>query len=123
MRTPARLIVLLSASVAGFAGEASAHARLTASNPTDGASIPTSPPAISLRFSEGLEPAFSGMTLTIQSSETIRIEDEKVVGPDASELSGSPATRLSPGNYSLKWNVLSTDGHKTSGTLRFTVGP
>lgn len=123
MRIPVRFIVLVTASAIGFAGAASAHARLTTSNPADGTSLQASPPTISLKFSEGLEPAFSHMTLTNQSGESVRLEGEKVDGGDASELSSSPATPLSPGDYSAKWDVLSMDGHKTSGALTFKVAP
>jgi methionine-rich copper-binding protein CopC len=115
-------LVLLS-TAALYADSASAHARLSSSTPAQGAAVTVSPPAIKLAFTEGLEPAFSHMSVTSQSGQAIVLEAETVSGDASSELSAKPASPLSPGSYTVRWTVLSKDGHKTSGSIGFSVLP
>jgi methionine-rich copper-binding protein CopC len=43
---------------------------------------------------------------------------------DADKTLTAPVTGpLKPGTYTVRWNVLSVDGHKTNGTYTFTVKP
>ncbi|UHS61295.1 copper homeostasis periplasmic binding protein CopC [Agrobacterium vaccinii] len=115
--------IVLSAAFCCVSCLAFAHARLTVSQPADGASLQTSPETISLHFSESLEPAFSHLTLTTASGDTIKLGGETVRGNEQDELAAAPTSPLTPGIYMIKWDVLSTDGHKTSGTRKFTVLP
>lgn len=114
---------VLAIAVCGFSSAAFAHAHLSSSEPADGSSLTASPTRIALQFSEGLEPAFSHMTVSEPSGETMPLDNEIVGGPGDMELSSSPATPLRAGAYVVKWNVLSKDGHKTTGTTSFTVKP
>jgi methionine-rich copper-binding protein CopC len=115
--------VVLSAALCSVSSVAFAHARLIVSDPADGAQLRTSPETISLHFSESLEPAFSHLTLTAASGDPIKLDGEAVRGDDQGELAAAPISPLAPGSYVIKWDVLSTDGHKTSGTRKFTVLP
>ena len=118
-----RLPVASLITVLSFSGAAWAHARLNTSEPADESLLTTSPATISLKFSEGLEPAFSHMTVTGPSGETVSLGSEVVGGQGDVELSSSPVTPLQPGRYVVKWDVLSKDGHKTNGMTTFTVKP
>lgn len=113
----------LAIAVCGFSSAAFAHAHLSSSEPADGSSLTASPTRIALQFSEGLEPAFSHMIVSGPSGNPISLGDEIVGGPGDMELSSAPATPLQTGRYVIKWDVLSKDGHKTTGTTSFTVKP
>ncbi|TAY73134.1 copper resistance protein CopC [Rhizobium ruizarguesonis] len=118
-----RFVTFATACLLCAATSVFAHARLTISDPAEGATLRASPPAISLTFSEGLEPAFGHVTLAAASGEPVDLDREKVGGDGSTILSASIPKSLVPGRYVVKWNVLSTDGHKTSGTSKFTVAP
>jgi copper resistance protein C len=105
------------------AAPAFAHARLSAASPADGSAVSSSPEVVTLTFSEGLEPAFSHLTLTAPSGTVVQLDDETVGGEGSMVLSARPATALPPGRYIVHWQVLSTDGHKTMGSTSFTVSP
>ena len=115
--------VILSISVCSIANAAFAHASLTRSVPPDGEFLNASPTEFALGFSEGLEPVFSHMTVSASSGEPVALNGEHGGGTGDSELSASPSSPLKPGSYTIKWVVLSKDGHKTSGTRSFTVTP
>ena len=113
---------ILFITFCSFANGAFAHATLTRSSPADGERL-AAPTALTLEFSEGLEPAFSHMTVSASSGSPVGLTDEHVTGDGDEVLSASPSTPLVPGSYTIRWDVLSKDGHKTGGTRIFTVTP
>ncbi len=66
MRLLAGRALRLSVALAGMltAAGAFAHAHLQQQIPTAGAQLSASPQTLTLSFSEGIEPAFSGVTVT-----------------------------------------------------------
>lgn len=121
-----RLTLVLAALLAAFfaaAAPASAHAALTASDPTDGAVVATAPAQITLSFSEGV--AMNG--------DSIRVLDPQGKRVDTGELrdlcSGSLiryGTALRPGQpdgtYTVAWQAISADSHPISGAFTFSIG-
>lgn len=121
-----RLTLVLAALLAAFfaaAAPASAHAALTASDPTDGAVVATAPAQITLSFSEGV--AMNG--------DSIRVLDPRGKRVDTGELrdlcSGSIiryGTALRPGlpdgTYTVAWQAISADSHPVSGAFTFSIG-
>ncbi len=109
----------LSLAFTFAASAAFAHAQLESSTPPVGGTV-SSPSAIRLEFSEGVEPKFSGLTVT---------------GPGGAAALGAPSVEaghqnvlivplakpLSPGDYIVKWHAVSVDTHHTQGTFAFTV--
>ena len=100
-----------------------AHAHLKSATPATDGTIATPPTQLDLTFSEGVNPKFTGVTLT---------------GPDKAAVATGPATLgaggdttlvvpvptpLAAGTYMVDWHALATDGHKTTGSYRFTVKP
>ena len=100
-----------------------AHAHLKSATPAADGTIATPPAQLDLTFSEGVNPKFTGVTLT---------------GPDKAAVATGPATlgaggdttlvvpvptALAAGTYTVDWHALATDGHKTTGSYRFTVKP
>lgn len=121
-----RLTLVLAALLAAFfaaAGPASAHAALTASDPTDGAVVATAPAQVTLTFSEGV--AMNG--------DSIRVLDPQGKRIDTGELrdlcSGNTiryGTALRPGlpdgTYTVAWQAISADSHPVSGAFTFSIG-
>ncbi|MFE4634296.1 copper resistance CopC/CopD family protein [Streptomyces sp. NPDC056773] len=121
-----RLALVLAALLAAFfaaAAPASAHAALTASDPTDGAVVATAPAQITLSFSEAV--AMNG--------DSIRVLDPQGKRVDTGELrdlcSGSLiryGTALRPGlpdgTYTVAWQAISADSHPISGAFTFSIG-
>lgn len=122
---PYRISLLGSVLLCGMAisGPALAHAHLKSAVPPDGATLRTSPSEISLGFTEGLEPAFSTITLTGETGDLAPTASPVISGDGSSTLSVVPTAPLPPGGYIVQWHVLSTDGHPSSGSYRFRVTP
>jgi methionine-rich copper-binding protein CopC len=110
------IVVALFALAAG-AMPAGAHAFLDHSEPRVGNTVKSSPSAVTLWFTQKLEPAFSGAQVTNASG--------AVVSTGAS-VSGSVIRvgvhSLPPGAYRVHWKVLSVDTHTTEGNFSFRVG-
>ena len=94
-----------------------AHARLASSDPKAGSSV-QSPSLIRLVFSEKLEPAFSGATLSDAKGKPIPVS--AAVGTTTITLM---PLRLKPGAYTVNWHSVGHDIYRVGGSLRFTVVP
>lgn len=98
-----------------------AHAQLDHASPPVGGTV-ASPSEIRLEFTEGLEPKFSGLTVSGPSGAV-------PLGKAGVEM-GHPSTMvvkvektLAPGVYTVKWHAVSVDTHHTQGSFDFTVKP
>jgi copper resistance protein C len=120
-----RIFLLGSVLLCGMAisGQALAHAHLKSAAPADGATLHTSPSEISLGFTEGLEPAFSTITVTGESGDLTTTLPPVLGNDDATTLSVAPTASLPPDTYTVRWHVLSRDGHPSSGSYQFRVAP
>ena len=117
--------VFLAFAGLGFlltAGPAFAHAHLKDANPADKAIISTAPMALTLDFTEGLNLAFSGADLVDASGSQVQQGKAHLSNGDET-LTIPLQSALKPGDYTVKWHVLSTDGHKTDGSYSFAIKP
>ena len=112
-----RLLPLLLA----LASPAWAHAFLLRASPPVGSEVPTSPARLTLRFTEGVEIAFSTVALRNASGATVSIP-APALSPDDPTTIVIPLPKLPPGTYTVEWHVTSVDTHKTEGTFQFAVG-
>ena len=84
-------------------------------------SLATAPKALTLNFSEGIEPGFSGVVVTDAQKQVIRTgtatRDEK----NKAQLNVPLEQTLTSGIYQVDWHVVSVDGHKTTGSYHFSV--
>jgi methionine-rich copper-binding protein CopC len=120
-----KVVLTLAAAVAlalASASSASAHAKLVAAAPPANGVIAQSPTELDLTFSEAVNLAFTGVKIIGPDKAVIAIEAPALTDGDATFTAKVPAT-LAPGVYSVEWQALSTDGHKTHGTYTFTVKP
>ncbi|AZL65659.1 MULTISPECIES: CopC domain-containing protein YobA [Enterobacter] len=97
-----------------------AHAHLNQQVPAAD-SVVTAPQALTLNFSEGIEPGFSGVVVTDAQKQVIKTgtvtRDEK----NKAQLTVPLEQTLAAGTYQVDWHVVSVDGHKTKGSYHFSV--
>jgi methionine-rich copper-binding protein CopC len=97
-----------------------AHAHLKQQIPAAD-SLVTAPRMLTLNFSEGIEPGFSGVVVTDTQKQVIRTgtatRDEK----NKAQLTVPLEQTLTSGIYQVDWHVVSVDGHKTTGSYHFSV--
>jgi copper resistance protein C len=111
--------MLLALLVPGVAG---AHAVLVKSSPAKRAVVSASPPRVELVFNERLEPAYS--TVSVWAADNRRVDDGKaVVGPDDPRRLTVGVPPVQAGTYTVRFRVLSVDGHIVEGTFPFDVRP
>jgi methionine-rich copper-binding protein CopC len=116
------------AAAAGFAGAAAlgaptvhANAFLDHASPAVGSSLPSAPAAVTMWFTQQLEPAFSTATVTDKAGNPVGTGPAQVDSKDPTELQ-VPLKKLPPGTYTVAWHALSVDTHTTTGHFTFTVG-
>jgi len=115
------VIALATAGVMTFSSFAAAHAHLQSSSPAAKAQVAASTDALTLRFSEDIEAAFSGVTLLDARQHPVATEKARVEASQKNQLIIGLPQPLKAGNYQVNWHVLSVDGHKTAGSYRFSV--
>lgn len=99
-----------------------AHAHLRRSQPVAGSTVHGSPSEVKLWFSEAVEPAFSVIKITGNNGKEVDKGDTSVDPGDHKILKVSLSS-LSPGTYTVIWQVTSVDTHKTEGKFTFKVVP
>lgn len=115
------LAALLFLCLAGI-GRAEAHAHLVTSDPTSGATVNEAPKALTLTFTEALEPRFSTVSVKDAKGETVDLADAHLVDKDA-KIFAVGLKKLMPGTYTVTWQATAVDTHKTNGRFVFTVAP
>ena len=113
--------ILAAAAAIIIAPRVHAHAVLDHSSPAVGSSITSAPGAVTMWFTQELEPAFTSATVTDASGRNVASGAAQVDPSDRTELR-VPLRPLPPGTYSVAWRVLSVDTHTTEGRFTFTVG-
>ena len=109
--------------VAAMAAPASAHAHLVRAVPTAGSTVKTSPTELRLKFSEGLELGFSGVTVTGPDRAAIKAGVPSLDPADPTLMIVPLPGALKAGHYDVDWHATATDTHKTKGRYGFTVAP
>ena len=99
-------------------GPATAHAILVDSAPAPLAHVKAGKLAVDFRYNSRVDAGRSKLVLLHGDDET-RITQQDAGSPDhlRAELT------LPPGDYTIAWQVLATDGHITRGRVPFTVDP
>jgi copper transport protein len=103
---------------AAAASGASAHPRLLSTSPPDGAVLAAAPSQVVVRFDDSVR--ILGGTTVVRNADQRSVIDRK---PHASGgVVVMPLQRLGDGDYSVRWHVLTDDGHDLQGVLAFAVG-
>ena len=110
-------LALLLLTILGCSTAAQAHALLERASPAVGSAVASSPGAVTLYFTEKLEPKFSGGV--VRGPGGGRVDRGASVNGNVMRLS---VGGLRSGRYSVNWHALSVDTHKTQGSFSFQVG-
>lgn len=120
VRNLSRAVIALTLVLAGSAAQA--HAFLDRASPAVGSTVPTAPAMVAIWYTQNLEPAFSGITVTDASGQRVDLGNAQVVSghPDELQVGLKP---LPAGTYTVSWHVVSVDTHPTQGKFTFEVKP
>jgi methionine-rich copper-binding protein CopC len=102
-----------------FPGLADAHAALVKAAPAARAVVDT-PHRVDLWFNERLEAAYSSVSVWDAGGTRVDRQDVLVGADDPKRLSVGVAP-LRPGSYTVRYRVLSVDGHVIESSFTFTV--
>jgi copper resistance protein C len=115
------ILIAIAASLLLAAPRALAHAMLDHASPAVG-STAAAPKAVTLWFTEELEPAFS--TIEVRNAQGTAVQAGKATVDPANRAElRVPLKALAPGTYKVIWRVLSVDTHRTQGDFTFRVDP
>jgi len=110
----------VGASLAFVSPAAWAHAFLDHASPAVGSSVLASPTAVTLWFTQDLEPAFSTVTVTDKAGQRVDLDNGQVPPGQPAELQIG-LKKLPRGTYTVRWRVVSVDTHNTEGHFTFDV--
>ncbi|HEY4298141.1 MAG TPA: copper homeostasis periplasmic binding protein CopC [Paraburkholderia sp.] len=116
---PALRALMFGAAALVVTSSAFAHAHLASSEPAANAEV-AAPAAVTIHFTEPLEPAFSKITLADASGKAAAAAASEVDKQDA-KVMRLPLPQLSTGRYAVHWIAVATDGHRTQGDFAFNV--
>jgi len=114
--------ILLLIPMLYLAPPAFAHAFLQRASPPVGSELSASPSAVTITYTEGVEPGFS--TIEVDDAHGTRVDkaDPHLLGGEQTILSVS-LPKLPPGQYTVIWHATSVDTHKTEGRFTFRITP
>jgi len=112
---------LVLVALAAGAGRAFAHARLVRSEPAGGAVLPSPPRAVRVFFDDDVVAAGGNEAVRNGGGSVLRGEAQLAPG-NRRELVIPLRAGLPEGDYSVRWRVVSDDGHLITGVLAFAVG-
>jgi copper transport protein len=102
---------------------AEAHALVVRSEPAAGSSLAQVPPAVTITFSETPEPGQSSIVVVDSSGRTVSRGRASVVRANPLEMTVGLDPLLN-GVYTVRWKTVSKDdGHASTGSFTFGVGP
>jgi methionine-rich copper-binding protein CopC len=120
-----RLVVptLAIAIVMGAQPIALAHAFLDNAVPKVGSVVTAPPKTIRIQFTQPIEPAFSHIRLFTRDGKAVDTGPAATDPSDRTLLVAPITGTLSPGQYEVRWDVLSVDTHRTNGHFPFAYQP
>ena len=103
-------------------GPTLAHSLLVRSQPERRATVTRPPDEVRLWFSERIEPAYARVSVWDAGGKQVDAGDATVDQADATTLAvRTPGLRA--GRYTVRYRVLSVDGHIVESSFDFTVRP
>ena len=101
-------------------GLSHSHSLLVRAEPAQRSTVSRPPERVQMWFSERLEPAYATASVWNQAGKQVDGRDAAVDQNDPVLLSVS-TPNLGPGRYTVRFRVLSVDGHVVESTYTFTV--
>jgi methionine-rich copper-binding protein CopC len=116
----ARLTLIVAFSVGIPVTSALAHSMLVKAEPPRRAVLTKSPTQVRLWFNEKIEGDYASLVVLDVKKQPIT-DIKPTLSPDDQKSIVLPLPELAPGKYSVKFRVLSVDGHVVESTFDFTV--
>jgi len=114
--------VFVASAVLATAGPVFGHALLKSSDPVAGSSLASSPPQVTITFTETPDSRLSAITVVDSTGSAIKTGALTGSPTDPATLSVTLPT-LSNGVYTVTWRTVSSvDGHLATGSFAFGVG-
>ena len=120
--------VALAATALTAPSAASAHAKVVASSPAQGATV-SKPRTVTLTFSEALLPPTAGASIVMTAMPGVKNHGEMAIRNFTTSWSKGNKTMtlklrqpLRAGTYDVRWQAAGADGHRMKGSVSFTVG-
>ena len=102
---------------------AGAHAALVGSVPAARATLSAPPARVRLTFSERLEAAYARVSVWDAAGRQVDLRDA-ALDRDGGKMLAVSLPPLAPGRYTVRYRVLSVDGHLVEASFDFTLaGP
>ncbi|MGG4469580.1 copper resistance protein CopC [Paenibacillus alvei] len=98
---------------------ASAHAYIVNSNPSENESLDEAPKKASIEYNEKIQSGFAVFNVTNSAGEKV---DKGNVEVNNKTLSVDLQENLKDDVYTMEWRVVSADGHSISGLVPFSIG-
>lgn len=122
IRSSYRLLSTVFVLFVGLSSQqALAHAHLKVQTPAADATVNSAPKVLTLNFSEGIEPNFSGVKVTGPDNAVVKTGKLDLEPSNNTQVNVPIEGELAAGKYQVSWHVVSVDGHKTKGQYSFTV--
>jgi copper transport protein len=116
-------VAMLVASGLASAPEVLAHAVVEQITPTDQERVDRSPARVQIRFSEDIQLLRpEDMTVVDGTGQPVTTGGGRVLPTDAAVTEVGVRPRLPDGTYTVRWRVVSSDGHIIPGATVFAVG-
>lgn len=112
-------VALTSTLVAVAPGAASAHNELVSTDPADGAVLDTAPASISFTFAA--EVPLTSATVTVIDPAGVRTEIPDLTHGATTSVLVAPLPSLPGGEVTVRWRLVSDDGHPLTGRVAFTI--
>jgi copper transport protein len=128
VRRPPRQLATLAAALAALGlpavapAGASAHATLLETRPAAGAVTIAAPASVVLRFDQQVRPVPSQTSVTDEGGEGALAAQPHVSAADARVIVLPLRKGLADSDYTVRWSVVSSDGHLIQGVFAFGVG-
>lgn len=97
-----------------------AHAQLIKAEPARRASLDKAPTEVRLWFNEEIEGAYTSLSVLGANKKPVTDTKPQVVSDDPKSIV-LPLSELKPGKYTVKFRVLSVDGHIVDESFNFKV--
>jgi len=104
--------------LAGLVEPLAAHAILVKSVPAADSAVDGPDIDVKLSFNVRIDRERSRLVLVLPNGKSVML---KILEQDKPDSLSARATNLTPGSYVLRWQVLASDGHITSGVIPFRV--
>jgi copper transport protein len=114
-----RTVVLFAVAALIAPASAAAHATLIRTAPADGAVLDRAPQSVRVEFDDSIHVAPGSAAVSNADNSSVLAGAPRIAGHT---LVLPLKAKLADGSYSVRWSIVSDDGHREQGVLAFGVG-